>query len=401
MLTKEQQQVLSCLDEKGLIRFLQRLVQTNSENPPGNEQSVAQIITDELYHSGIDTVKQTVEDNRFNVIAVREGMDKEKLLFNGHMDTVLCGDVERWNDPPLSGTIIGDKMFGRGSADMKGGLAAQIFAFKALVCSGILFKRGMMLTAVVDEEVGFKGTQALIDDHWIDDCVYGVVAEPSSLHIADCLKGGIEFTLRVYGRSAHTGVASTGDNAVISMTRMIGAIEKYSNRLKRRQHPLLGSPTCNIGRIEGGYGVTLVPEFCDMAFDRQLLPGEQIAEVDYEIKDLLHQTASEFGIHMDLVRTQSFPAWQLSHDADVTHLLHGAYKQLYGRPAAYTGFNGYSEVELLARHGLPSLIFGPGDLAVAHAPNEYISLKQVIEAAKVYALLGCQFVGKSSNKQNF
>jgi succinyl-diaminopimelate desuccinylase len=226
MLTREQKRVLSCHDEKGLIRFLQRLVQTNSENPPGNEQAVAQLIVEELQHSEIDAVKQTVEDDRFNVIAVREGMDKEKLLFNGHMDTVLSGDVERWNNPPLSGTIIENKMFGRGTADMKGGLAAQIFAFKALACSGIPFKRGLMLTAVVDEEVGFKGTQALIDAHWIDECIYGVVAEPSSLHIIDCLKGGIEFTLCVYGRSAHTGVAATGDNAVISMTRMIGALEE-------------------------------------------------------------------------------------------------------------------------------------------------------------------------------
>jgi acetylornithine deacetylase/succinyl-diaminopimelate desuccinylase-like protein len=132
----------------------------------------------------------------------------------------------------------------------------------------------------------------------------------------------------------------------------------------------------------------LVPEFCDLAFDRQLFPGEPVTEAENEIKDLLHQTASEFGIHMDLVRTQSFPAWQLSHDADVTRLLQGTYKQRYGRSAAYTGFNGYSEAELLARHGLPSLIFGPGDLAVAHAPNESISLDEVIEAAKVYALLG-------------
>lgn len=392
MLTKEQQRVLSCLDEKGLIHFLQRLVQTNSENPPGNEQAVAEIIAEELHHSEIDTVKQTVENDRFNVIAIREGMDKEKLLFNGHMDTVLSGDVERWNDPPLSGTIIGNKMFGRGTADMKGGLAAQIFAFKALVCSGIPFKRGMMLTAVVDEEVGFKGTQALIDDHWIDECIYGVVAEPSSLRIADCLKGGIEFTLRVYGRSAHTGVAATGDNAVVSMTKMVDTIEAYNHRLKKWQHPSLGSPTCNIGRIEGGYGVTLVPEFCDLFFDRQLLPGEQIDEAEKEIKDLLHQTASDLGIHIDLVRSQSFPAWQLSHGADAFQLLNGVYKQLYGRPAAYTGFNGYSEVELLARHGLPSLLFGPGDLTVAHAPNEYIPLNEVIEAAKVYALFGCQFV---------
>ncbi|MCO7125284.1 M20 family metallopeptidase [Sporolactobacillus shoreicorticis] len=398
MLTKEQQHVLSCLDEKGLIRFLQRLVQTNSENPPGNEQTVAQIIADELHHSGIDTVKHTVEDDRFNVIAVREGMRKEKLLFNGHMDTVLCGDVERWDNPPLSGKIIGNKLFGRGTADMKGGLAAQIFAFKALVCSGIPFKRGMMLTAVVDEEVGFKGTQALIDDHWIDDCIYGVVAEPSSLHIADCLKGGIEFTLRVYGRSAHTGVAATGDNAIISMTRMIGAIETYSNRLRRRHHPMLGSPTCNIGRIEGGYGVTVVPEFCDLAFDRQLLPGEQITEVENEMKDLLYQKASELGIHMDLVRTLSFPGWQLSHDDVLTLLLHETHKLLYGRPATYTGFNGYSEVELLARYGLPSLIFGPGNLAAAHAPNESISLDEVIEAARVYTLLGYQFVSKLSNE---
>lgn len=392
MLTEKQKKVLDCLDEKALIRFLQQLVRTNSENPPGREQGVAQMIADELGDSRMRIIKQTVEKDRFNVLAICEGTNKEKLLFNGHMDTVIGGNAERWINPPLSGTIVGDKMFGRGTADMKGGLAAQIFALKALVASGIPFKRGIILTAVIDEEVGFKGTQAVIDDHWIDDCIFGVVAEPSSLHIADCLKGGLEFTLRVYGQSAHTGVAIAGDNAIVSMAKLIRAIEAYNECLKKVRHPSLGCPTCNIGRIEGGYGVTLVPEFCSLSFDRQLIPGEEIDKVKAEIEEMLNRAAARSGIHMELVCLQSFPSWRLSHETAVSQLLRETYNQLYDWSVEYTGFNGYSEVELLARNGLPSLIFGPGDLAVAHAPNEYIVLKEVIEAAKLYALLGCHFV---------
>ncbi|MFT8363115.1 MAG: M20 family metallopeptidase [Sporolactobacillus sp.] len=392
MLTEKQRRVLDCLDEKALIRFLQQLVRTNSENPPGREREVAQMIADQLNDDRVRIIKQTVEEDRFNVLAICEGTDKGKLLFNGHMDTVICGNVDRWINPPLSGIIAENKMFGRGTADMKGGLAAQIFAMKALVASGIPFKHGIMLTAVIDEEVGFKGTQAVIDDHWIDDCVYGIVAEPSSLHIADCLKGGIEFTLRVFGQSAHTGVAVAGDNAIVSMAKLIRAIETYNESLKKVVHPALGSPTCNIGRIEGGYGVTLVPELCTLSFDRQLIPGEEIDKVAAEVGEMINHAAAIYDIDAELVCSQSFPPWQLSHDTAISQLLRETYNQLYSRPADYTGFNGYSEVELLARSGLPSLIFGPGDLAVAHAPNESIDLEEVIEAAKLYALLGCRFV---------
>ncbi|MCI1857158.1 MAG: M20 family metallopeptidase [Sporolactobacillus sp.] len=388
-LTDEQKRVLSFIDEREITRFLQQLIRQNSENPPGREANVARIIFDELNACGATVEAQPIEKNRYNVLGTCKGSSEQKMLFNGHMDTVPLGNRTAWHGSALSGEIRNGCIFGRGAADMKGGLTAQIFAFKAMMKSGLPRKRGLLLTAVIDEEVNFKGTKKLISEGKLDACEFGYVAEPSSLNIATCLKGGIEFVARTYGKSVHTGVAFNGDNAIAKMGKVILALERYNCQLRERKNvPYLKYPTLNIGTICGGSAVTMVPDVCAIAFDRQVLPEEDPLEAEAEVRQVIRNIKSE----VELKKMQSFNTWSVDQNARVASRLAEAYQMLSDRRPDYCGFNGYSEVELLSKAGIPSVIFGPGNIRVAHAANEYVSIKQVVDAARVYALLAYQYV---------
>jgi len=380
-------------DQEEMMEFLRSLVQANSENPPGNEKQVALIIEDKLRDLGCKVERQQVEEERFNIIASVEGEAREKLLYNGHMDTVKIGNPDEWSYDPLGGEIRDGFMYGRGATDMKAGLVCMIYAIKALLQSGVPLKKGLVFAAVIDEEVNFKGTQALLAEHRLNDCQVGFVSEPTGLKIATCLKGGIEFTARTYGKSAHSGMAYEGENAIYHMSKVIHALEDYNGALKDRiSLPGLKYPTVNVGKITGGLGVTLVPDFCELEFDRQVLPGEDLASVEKEIFDLIEAVGQELEFKVELRKNQHFNPWQIAEDQPVVQLLEDACLKALGTEPSYSGFCAYCEVEMFAMHGIPSVIFGPGEIIMAHRPNECVKVQDVIDGAKVYALLAYNFM---------
>ncbi|RUS46192.1 M20 family metallopeptidase [Cohnella sp. AR92] len=391
---EQERRLLDSIDEAELVRLLQRLVRANSENPTGDESAVAAVVAEELEAAGIPTRLQPVEERRANVIAELPGRRKAKLLFNGHMDTVPAGDQALWRSDPWGADLRDGNLYGLGSADMKAGVAAMLIAVQALHRCGADFERGLLFTAVVDEEVGFKGTTALIESGLLADCEMACVSEPTSLRIGNRLKGALEFSARTFGRSAHTGIAFAGDNAIYKMGRYLEKLRVYNDSLaKRMDEPELKHPTVNAGKLTGGVGVTLVPDRCELEFDRQVLPGESMDEAEREIRELTNAFSRETGIEVELTLRQRFANWTVADDAPIVTSLANALEDLYDhRPPQFTGFNGYAEVELLASAGIPSVLFGPGSLDVAHAPNEFVPIREVVEASRAYALWAYRYM---------
>ncbi|AJY74171.1 M20 family metallopeptidase [Paenibacillus beijingensis] len=396
MLTAEEQALLELIDAGELTALLQRLVRINSENPPGRERAVGRVVAEALEAAGCQVELQPVEGERFNVIAVLEGKRPDKLLFNGHMDTVPAGNAKLWRDDPWSAVIRDGRLYGLGSSDMKAGLVAMIAAVIAVKQSGAALERSLMFAAVIDEEVYFKGTNALLAEQKLAGCVMAYVSEPTGLKIGNRLKGSLEFSVRTTGRSAHAGIAFAGDNAIYKMGRYLEALRLYNNSLKdRMDEPVLRYPTVNVGKIQGGVGVTLVPDACEMEFDRQVMPTESIAEAEREIRDLTERVNEAEGIGAELTLKQPLNNWSVDESEAVVRGLSGALQDATGRKPEFTGFNGYAEVEMLAAAGIPSVLFGPGSIDVAHAPDEYVPLDEVLQAAKVYALLAYRFVTRT------
>ncbi|UCF96909.1 MAG: M20 family metallopeptidase [Spirochaetaceae bacterium] len=392
-----EKELLSKIDEDELISFLQKLVRSNSENPPGNERGSAQLIADLARGFGCSVELQEVEPGRPNVIATLEGDEPENMLFNGHTDTVKIGNTEKWTHDPLAGEIEDGYLYGRGSADMKAGLAAQLFAMKALADSGIPRKRSVMFTGVIDEEVFFKGTKALISAGKLRHCKVGYVSEPSNLKIVVRQKGGIEYIAKTYGKYAHSGAAFLGQNAILRMNNVLNALDLYNRDLQSRMDlPVLRYPTVNVGVIRGGTGVTFVPDLCEIEFDRQVLPGETVEQADREVREVISRVRKTHKIKVDLIKSQHFNTWEVSKTEPVIRYLSRAAEQVRGRRPAFTGINGYCEVELLAAHGIPSVVFGPGDIHTAHAPDERVKTQEVVDAARIYALLACEFAAATA-----
>ncbi|WP_256757932.1 M20 family metallopeptidase [Cohnella sp. WQ 127256] len=396
MLTREENELLQSIDEAELIGFLQALVRTNSENPPGREMAVANLIAHTLQSFGCQVEIQPVDGDRFNVIVILEGEQSEKILFNGHTDTVPVGNLKLWSSDPWAAEIRDGRLYGLGSCDMKAGLAAMIYAIKALVESKTKFIRGLIFTAVIDEEVNFLGTTALLSDNKLADCVMAYVSEPTSLRIGNRLKGAIEFSARTYGKSAHTGVAFNGENAIYKMSRYIEALRSYNDSLaKDYSDPDLRYPTVNVGKIQGGVGVTLVPDYCELEFDRQVLPSESMDEAEIEIRKLTASINESEQIGVELVVRQSFSTWTIPEEEEVVRRLSSSIQDATSQKPELMGFNGYAEVELLSAAGIPSVLYGPGSINVAHAPDEFVPMDEVIQAARVYALMAYRFVTQS------
>jgi succinyl-diaminopimelate desuccinylase len=396
LLTDHERLLLKGIDKEELTALLQRIVQVNTENPPGREQAVGEMIAETLQAEGCRVELQMVEGIRFNVIATLDGTRPEKLLFNGHLDTVPAGNLGLWTDDPWGAVIRDGRLYGLGSADMKAGLAAMIMAIKALCRSGITFERGLLFTAVIDEEVGFKGTRALLEANKLKHCTMAYVSEPTGLRIGSQLKGALEYTAKTFGLSAHTGNAFAGDNAIYKMGRYLEVLRKYNDSLKDRMDlPGLRYPTVNAGKLQGGVGVTLVPDRCELEFDRQVLPTETMEEAEREIRELTESFTREEGIEVELTLRQRFSNWTVDKSEEVVHALTTTIADLTGHAAEFMGFNGYAEVEMLAAAGIPSVLYGPGTLDVAHAPNEFVPLDEVLVAAQAYALIAYRYVTRT------
>lgn len=392
MLTKTEQELITNIDTEEVVSFLQKLVQTNSENPPGNEEACALLIEQELQSFGCVTELQYVEENRPNIIGTMEGELPEKLLFNGHLDTVQLGEIGNWTCDPLGGEIIDGKVFGRGACDMKAGLVSMIFAMKALKKMDVSLKRGILFTGVIDEEVYFKGTNALVESGLVKDCRFGFVSEPTSLEIVTEHKGAIEYRCEVEGKSAHSGKAHQGVNAIVRMAKVIDALETYNcNLAEYEPHSTFITPTLNIGTIRGGVGVTFVPEYCQIEFDRQVLPGESLEEVAKEVDAIFAGIPNEYNFTPKLITTQSFAPWQVEKtDAYVVKFADIVASFLESEPT-FSGLHGYCEAEILGRAGISCLVFGPGCIDCAHAPDEYVAIDELIAATKVYAVAAYRF----------
>jgi len=385
--------IVTAIDESEMIHFLQQLVRCNSENPPGNERESAELVAELMRSFGCSVELQEVEPGRPNVIAILDGDEPANILFNGHLDTVKVGNTTEWKHDPLAAEIEGGYLYGRGSADMKAGLTAQVFAMKALADSGFPRKRSVMFTGVIDEEVFFKGTKALIAAGKLRHCRLGYVSEPSNLKIVIRQKGGIEYVARTYGKYAHSGAAFLGKNAILRMNKVLDALDRYNTDLQSRMNlPVLRYPTVNVGVIRGGTGVTFVPDLCEIEFDRQVLPGETVGQAEKEVGDVIKAVRRQHKIEVDLIKSQHFNIWEISKTDPVVRRLSQAAQKVFGRRPGFTGINGYCEVELLAAEGIPSVVFGPGDIHTAHAPDERVKVQEVIDAAKIYALLAYQFV---------
>jgi acetylornithine deacetylase/succinyl-diaminopimelate desuccinylase-like protein len=359
-----------------ITQLLGELIAIPSVNPAflpagdsrAGEGRLADHVAELAARGGLEVERQLVEPGRSNLLArlTPAGRVKRRVLLAPHMDTV-GGEAPDLFDPRLKG----GRMYGRGACDTKGSLAAMLTALLGLAqAPGRPRETEIVLAALIDEENAQLGSRALASSGLRADLA--LVGEPTRLQVVTAHKGDVWLELETRGRAAHGARPELGRNAVQSMARVVDFIEtRYARRLRKRRHPLLGCPTVNVGTICGGAQPNIVPDRCSIRIDRRTLPGETEASVRREITESL--AAAGLDARIISLRKPRCPAMETSLELPLVR----AFLAVAGQ-AQPLGVSYFCDAAVLAAGGVPSLVFGPGDIAQAHTLNEWIAVSELL-----------------------
>ena len=373
-------------------KLLRELIAIDSVNPslvPGGagEENMAQAVAAHLRASGLDVVVAEVAPGRQNVVGVLDGQEPGKsLMLCGHLDTVGVEGMERPFDPVEHES----RMYGRGSGDMKGGLAAMLDAARTLANKGSWRKGRLIVAAVIDEEYASIGAEALVKD-WHADAA--IVTEPTGLVIATGHKGFSWVEITTEGRAAHGSRPEEGRDAVLRMGRVLHKLEALTHKLGSGDpHPLLGRPSVHASIIAGGRELSTYPDRCVLQLERRNIPGEApgiaLAEVE-EILEYLRGEDNEFkGAARELFDR---PPYETPTEFDLPPLLESAIRTAGYHPCR-EGMTYWTDAAILGQAGIPSVIFGPGGEGY-HGLEEYVRLEEVLACREVLIHVARDFCG--------
>lgn len=379
--------ITSCfpVDEKKLLQVLRRLIEINSVNPylasdgPG-EAEIAGYIQNVLQAMQLDVQTQAITEKAVNVIGIWRGTGGGKsLLLNGHMDTV---GVSTMQIPPFVAEVKDGKVYGRGSCDMKGSLAAMIMAVDTLQKAGIQPAGDVILTFVADEEYKSIGTEALVTAYRADAAI---VCEPSDLTAVVAHKGFVWIAVEVHGKAAHGSRPAEGIDAIVKAGKLLARLETLSQELEQKQHPILGAPSIHASLISGGTELSTYPDYCRIELERRTIPGEQLSDVVAELDDLFQRLAAEDGqFQANYEITFVREPFEISEAAPIVQSLRSAYRNQLGEEQRISGFSGWADSSLIQQAGTPTVIFGPHGAGL-HGAVEYVEFESVVRMTSILA----------------
>jgi len=329
-----------------------------------------------------------------------EGAPEEPaaLLLNGHIDVVPTGDPDRWRIDPFEGLIDQGVLHGRGSCDMKGGLAAATIAMQAVMSLGVTPRRPILLESVTGEETGGLGTLAAICRGYRADAA--VIVEPTLLSLCPVQSGALTFRVQVPGHATHGALREAGVSAIEKFWYVFRALRDLENRRHDRfSHPLydgatLAAPLC-IGKLQAGNWPSTVPADAIAEGRLGVFPGEDLADARLELEEALRDaSAADEWLRDHPVRVEwfegQFESGETDLDVPILGALSDAHRAVTDHAPRLHGVPYGSDLRLFTRHaGMPAVLYGPGDVQLAHATDESVPLEQLVTAAQVLALLIC------------
>ena len=362
-------------------KLLRELIALPSVNPaflpPGDpragEQRVADFLAAITARAGLDVEVQEVFPHRANLLArlAPWAKTRQRILLAPHLDTVGGESPEIFRPREKHG-----RLHGRGACDTKGSVAAMLTALIELARSARRpGQTEIVFAGLADEENGQGGSRALVAKGFKADLA--IVGEPTRLQIVTAHKGDLWLQLERRGKAAHGARPELGRNAVHAMARIVDLFETdYATALRKRAHPLLGHPTINVGSIAGGSQPNIVPDRCRISIDRRTIPGETEARVRREIQSLLRK----HKLSAKLLNVRNAPCPPLETNSKLPLV-----KQFLANvgQAKPIGADFFCDAAVLASGGIPSVVFGPGDIAQAHTADEWVSLRQLEQGTRM------------------
>ena len=365
-------------EKKELKDLLQGLIQIKSVNPPGNENQIANFIKKFLLENNIHSELVPLEEDRSSVVAKIEGEEERNITLCGHLDTVRVKE-EDWTKPVFEGLIENEKMYGIGASDMKGGVAAILYAVVLLKRRGINLKKTVQLALTADEEWGYRGAKNLVDGGYFDRTDFLIITEPSNLQVSTGEKGEVWIGAEFYGKSAHGSTPEVGVNTIIPGSEFIVNItERYEKIFEA--DPFWGKTSMNIGQFHGGVQVNIVPNYSEIQLDFRVISEEDkeraIELVEKTGKDIAEKYKVQFEEKVFNYKPLIFTN---SNNPYVKKFMQAAgVKEVIITKYCTDG------ATIIPEKKMPFIIFGPGDIAQAHQNDEYIELESLYRAVDVF-----------------
>nr|WP_253647961.1 M20 family metallopeptidase [Williamsia deligens] len=384
------------VDAATIVSLTSALIEAPSVNPGGTEADAVAVLRAAADRAGATVEIREVAAGRPNLVATLPGGDGPGLMFLGHSDVVPPGPG--WTGDPFVARVDEERIVGRGSTDMKGGLAAIVAAMSAL--QGERLSGPVQLVCTVDEEEHGVGVRDLVGDPASYPLHPGghvgcVVAEPTDMETVIACRGASYIEIEIRGRAAHSGRPADGRNAIDAAAKVIDIIRSDHDGMQAYLDPLLGAGTWNVGTITGGQGISAVAPNCAIGIDRRLMPDEDAEAIAASLRAEVERRAIDTdGIEVDIAVTMSMPGFRTSPDHPFVRAAvdavtaAGGETSIGGWTAACDG--GFVNRDL----GVDCIVLGPGDInGQAHQPDESVAVADLVTAAKAYAVLALRLLG--------
>jgi len=357
------------------VALTRSLLQFDTVNPPGRERDCARYAGAMLQEWGCKVDYHEYADSRTSVVARLGGSEKKApLCLTGHLDIVPLG-ARAWTRDPFSGETEGDKLYGRGSSDMKAGVAAILLAVRNL-SKKLNGTPGVVVVLTAAEEGGCIGSRHLAETQLLGKAGALVVGEPTSNYPFVGHKGSVKFHAAFKGVGAHGSMPELGVNAIYKAAKAIGKLEGFSFDTKK--HPVMGGPTLNVGTIEGGNTVNAWPAAARIGVDIRTVPGMDHDALLSRLKNLIGE--AEFDVFSNLP-----PVWTAPDDDWMQRVFEICKPYVGEAPAARTAPYMTDAANLLKVYaGAPTVVLGPGEAAMAHQTDEYCSMERLRQSVEIY-----------------
>lgn len=364
-----------------VIALTQQLIAFESTNPPGNEAKISQFLEGLLTDAGIETTSVPVKGHGDVLIAHLPGASRDGIIFTGHMDVVPVSDAEasRWTTNPFEGVLQEGRLYGRGSADMKGGLAAGVCALLSLKEQGITPTRDLFLVATVDEEDSMLGSKAVYDHPLLEDAREVVVMEPTKMALCTAGRGRTYGSLTFQGQTGHGSGGVSQGNAILLAQHFMEEMGKVPLSV----HPTYGASFWQPVAIHAGVEPCVVPDHCTLKIDARLHPCHETADIWEKVDTILQHLQLKEQTYL-LIHDRR-EGWE-TREGDFFHRMVSSMEEV-GLPLSTDTFPGTTDGSIFRRKNREILIIGPGDLAHVHRENEFVDVAELLRAEQLYRAL--------------
>ena len=381
------------VDRDRVVELTRLLVSVDTRNPPGYEGPFEDTVREALDRWNPEWARVEPAPGRVSLVARiphKRGPDGSRptLIVNGHLDVVPVNE-SAWSTDPFDPQVSDGRLYGRGTADMKGGIAAAICALDTLRSADVEPGCDIVFHLVADEERGGTlGTKALLDQGLIsaDACL---IPEPTDLQLCIAERGLLQALISVEGRPGHGSRPREGVSAIENAAHLVLAL--HAADYGGEEHPLLGRPTANVGTISGGSTFNTVAETCVIGLDRRILPGATQETTEKEIRRLI-DTAGVEGLRYRLDVDTFGEASEMPHDDPWVRLVGDAVARALGSRPETIGTSFTTDARFVRNQGgIPAVVCGPGAVEQAHGNDEYVSVDRLVDATAAFAELYAAF----------